>query len=60
MFEEGAVFAGELSGHYYFRDFFGADSGIVPSLVMLELLSQRGVKLSEAACSARVPILHIF
>ena len=47
MFEEGAVFAGELSGHYYFRDFFGADSGIVPSLVMLELLSQRGVKLSE-------------
>ena len=45
--EEGAVFAGELSGHYYFRDFFGADSGIVPSLVMLELLSQRGVKLSE-------------
>ncbi len=47
MFEEGAVFAGELSGHYYFRDFFGADSGIVPSLVMLELLSQRGVALSE-------------
>ena len=47
MFEEGAIFAGELSGHYYFRDFFGADSGIVPSLVMLELLSQRGVKLSE-------------
>ena len=45
MFEEGAVFAGELSGHYYFRDFFGADSGILPSLLLLEILSQRG-KLS--------------
>ena len=42
MFEEGAVFAGELSGHYYFRDFFGADSGILPSLLLLEILSQRG------------------
>ena len=46
MFEEGAVFAGELSGHYYFRDFFGADSGILPSLLLLEILSQRG-KLSR-------------
>lgn len=42
MFEEGAIFAGELSGHYYFRDFFGADSGIVPSLLLLEILSRRG------------------
>lgn len=47
IFEEGAVYAGELSGHYYFREFYGADSGIVPSLVMLEMLSKRGVKLSE-------------
>ena len=47
IFEEGAVYAGELSGHYYFREFYGADSGIVPSLVMLEMLSRRGVKLSE-------------
>ncbi|MCH2660990.1 phosphomannomutase/phosphoglucomutase, partial [bacterium] len=47
IFEEGAVYAGELSGHYYFRDFFGADSGVVPSLVMLEMLSRRGVKLSQ-------------
>ena len=46
IFEEGAVFAGELSGHYYFREFFGADSGMVPSLVMLEMLSRRGVALS--------------
>jgi len=47
MFEEGAIFAGELSGHYYFREFFGADSGIVPSLVVLSMLSQKGRKLSE-------------
>lgn len=47
MFEEGAVYAGELSGHYYFSDFFGADSGLVPALLMLDMLSQRGVKLSE-------------
>jgi len=47
MFEEGAVFAGELSGHYYFQDFYGADSGIVPSLLILEMLSRKGQKLSE-------------
>ncbi|MBT4504449.1 MAG: phosphomannomutase/phosphoglucomutase [Gemmatimonadetes bacterium] len=47
MFEEGAVFAGELSGHYYFQDFYGADSGIVPSLLVLEMLSRKGQKLSE-------------
>ena len=47
MFEEDALFAGELSGHYYFREFFGADSGIVPSLVVLAMLSQKGRKLSE-------------
>lgn len=46
MFEEGGIFGGELSGHYYFRDFFGADSGIVPSLILLEMLSRKGVKLS--------------
>ncbi|MDP6019614.1 MAG: phosphomannomutase/phosphoglucomutase, partial [Candidatus Latescibacteria bacterium] len=44
---EDGIFAGELSGHYYFRDFYGADSGIVPSLLLLELLSQKGQKLSE-------------
>ena len=47
MFEEGAVFAGELSGHYYFRDFYGADSGIVPALLVLEMLSRRGCRLSD-------------
>jgi phosphomannomutase len=45
MREEGAVFAGEVSAHYYFRDFSQADSGVVPFLLMLELVSRRG-KLS--------------
>jgi phosphomannomutase len=47
MREEGAVFGGEVSGHYYFRDFFQADSGVIPFLLMLELISRRGKKLSE-------------
>ena len=47
MREEGAVFGGEVSGHYYFRDFSQADSGVVPFLLMLELISKRGKKLSE-------------
>ena len=36
-----------MSGHYYFRDFSQADSGVVPFLLMLELVSRKGVKLSE-------------
>jgi phosphomannomutase len=47
MRKEGAVFAGEVSAHYYFRDFSQADSGVVPFLLMLELLSKRGKRLSE-------------
>ena len=47
MREVDAVFAGEVSGHYYFRDFYQADSGTIPALLMLELVSKRGQKLSE-------------
>jgi phosphomannomutase len=47
MREEDAVFAGEVSGHYYFRDYFQADSGVIPFLLMLELISKRGKPLSE-------------
>ena len=47
MREESALFAGEVSAHYYFRDFTQADTGIVPFLVMLEVLSRGGSKLSE-------------
>jgi phosphomannomutase len=47
MRKEGAAFGGEVSGHYYFRDFSQADSGVVPFLLVLELISKRGQKLSE-------------
>ncbi len=47
MRKEDAVFAGEVSAHYYFRDFSQADSGVVPFLLVLELLSRRERKLSE-------------
>ena len=47
MREEDAAFGGEVSGHYYFRDFSQADSGVVPFLLMLELISKKGKKLSE-------------
>jgi phosphomannomutase len=47
MREEDAAFAGEVSGHYYFRDFYQADSGVIPFLLMLELVSKRGKPLAE-------------
>jgi phosphomannomutase len=47
MRDEGAAFGGEVSGHYYFRDFYCADSGTLPALLILELLSQKGDKLSD-------------
>jgi phosphomannomutase len=47
MRKEHAAFGGEVSGHYYFREFSQADSGVVPFLMMLELISKDGRKLSE-------------
>jgi phosphomannomutase len=47
MREVDAVFAGEVSGHYYFRDFTQADSGTIPALLMLELVSKNNRPLSE-------------
>ncbi|HTX10026.1 MAG TPA: phosphomannomutase/phosphoglucomutase [Solirubrobacteraceae bacterium] len=47
MREEHAVFGGEVSGHYYFHDFYCADSGTIPALLILELLSTRGARMSE-------------
>ncbi|MGA3149510.1 MAG: phosphomannomutase/phosphoglucomutase [Acidimicrobiales bacterium] len=47
MAETGAVFGGEHSGHYYFRDNYRADSGIIAAMVVLELLSVTGKPLSE-------------
>ena len=47
MREEQAAFGGEVSGHYYFRDFWNADSGTIPALLVLELLSLDGRTLAE-------------
>jgi phosphomannomutase len=47
MRAEGSLFGGEVSGHYYFRDFFCADSGAIPALLVLELLSRTGRRMSE-------------
>jgi phosphomannomutase len=47
MREERAAFGGEVSGHYYFRDFYCADSGTIPALLILELLSLRESTMSE-------------
>jgi phosphomannomutase len=47
MAESGAIFGGEHSGHYYFRDHYRADSGLIAALVVLERLSEAGVPMSE-------------
>ena len=47
MRETGAAFGGEVSGHYYFRDFYCADSGTIPALLVLELVSSGGRSLTE-------------
>ena len=47
MRDEGAIFGGEVSGHYYFHDFYNADSGTIPALLILEKLSVEGRRLSE-------------
>ena len=53
MRAEGSLFGGEVSGHYYFREFFCADSGTIPALLILELLSQKGQTLSELLAPLR-------
>jgi phosphomannomutase len=53
MREQGAAFGGEVSGHYYFRDFYCADSGSIPALLILELLSAKGKRMSELLAGYR-------
>jgi phosphomannomutase len=53
MREEEATFGGEVSGHYYFRDFWCADSGTIPALLVLELLSRDGRSLAELMAEFR-------
>jgi phosphomannomutase len=45
MRESNAIFGGEVTGHYYFRDNFYADNGFIPALLMLELMSKKGQSL---------------
>jgi phosphomannomutase len=47
MREEGAIFGGEVTGHYYFRDNFYADNGFIPALLILELMSRKGQTLHQ-------------
>jgi phosphomannomutase len=53
MRDEGSLFGGEVSGHYYFRDFYCADSGTIPALLVLELLAREGESLSTLLASYR-------
>jgi phosphomannomutase len=47
MREEGAIFGGEVTGHYYFRDNFFADNGFIPAMMLLELMSKKQQSLHE-------------
>lgn len=47
MADEDALFGGEVTGHYYFKEFFFADSGLLPSLIILEMLAKTGKTLAE-------------
>jgi len=47
MRETNAIFGGEVTGHYYFRDNFYADNGFIPALLILELMSKKGQSLHE-------------
>jgi len=53
MREENAIFAGEVTGHYYFRDNFYADNGFIPALLILELMSKKGQTLRELLAPLR-------
>jgi phosphomannomutase len=53
MREENAIFGGEVTGHYYFRDNFYADNGFIPALLILELMSRKGQTLRELLAPLR-------
>jgi phosphomannomutase len=53
MREEGAVFGGEVSGHFYFRENWFADNGMIPALLVLEMLGREGRRLSEVLAPLR-------
>jgi phosphomannomutase len=53
MRDEGGEFGGEVSGHYYFKAFYNADSGTIPALLILELLSKQDKTLAELLAEYR-------
>jgi phosphomannomutase len=53
MREINAVFAGEVSGHYYFRDFSFADTGLIPALLVMEMVATTGRRLSDLIAEFR-------
>jgi phosphomannomutase len=53
MREENAIFGGEVTGHYYFRDNFYADNGFIPALLILELMSRKGQTLEDLLAPLR-------
>ncbi len=59
MRKEGSLFGGEVSGHYYFRDFYCADSGTIPALLVLELLAGEGKTPVGAARRLPRALLHL-
>ena len=59
MRETNAIFGGEVTGHYYFRDNFYADNGFIPALLMLELMSKKGQSLHELLEPLRAQLFHL-
>jgi phosphomannomutase len=53
MREENAIFGGEVTGHYYFRDFYFADNGFIPALLILELMSTKKQTLRDLLAPLR-------
>jgi phosphomannomutase len=53
MRDDDAIFGGEVTGHYYFRDFFYADNGFIPALLMLELMSKKNQSLADLLAPLR-------
>ena len=53
MREENAVFGGEVSGHFYFRDNWFADNGMIPALLVLELLGTSGKRFRDLVAPLR-------
>ena len=53
MRDEGAIFGGEVSGHYYFHDFYNADSGTIPALLDAREAVGRGQRIANSSSDYR-------